>query len=99
MFVTCRNVLLYMYLYLYVHTPNVLTMITSIYCVVLCVYGFSFYSLFTAIEKKKVYLYEMQVRPWNSRKNNSLSAYMDLNHTVSVIKQCIYIYIYLILTW
>jgi len=33
MFVTCRTVLLYMYLYLYVHTPNVLTMITSIYCV------------------------------------------------------------------
>lgn len=39
---------------------------------------------FSAIEKKKVYLYEMQIRPWNSRKNNSLAAYMDLTHTVSM---------------
>ena len=47
-------------------------------------FNYTILLLSTAIEKKKIYLYEMQIRPWHARKNNSLAAYMDLNHTVSV---------------
>ena len=36
----------------------------------------------SAVEKKKMYLYEMQIRPWNSRRNNSLSSYVDVSHSV-----------------
>ncbi|XP_052242636.1 putative ferric-chelate reductase 1 [Dreissena polymorpha] len=39
------------------------------------------------IERKKQYLYEMQVRPWAARKNNSIEAYLDLNHTSKALKQ------------
>ncbi|XP_053395614.1 uncharacterized protein LOC123525863 [Mercenaria mercenaria] len=41
------------------------------------------------IDRKKTYLYEMQIRPWNARKNNSLAAYMDLNHTSKGLKQTV----------
>ena len=30
-----------------------------------------------------MYLYEMQIRPWNPRRNNSFSHYMDVSHSVS----------------
>ena len=36
----------------------------------------------SAVEKKKMYLYEMQIHPWNSRRNNSLSSYVDVSHSV-----------------
>ena len=57
-------------------------------CVDKCLYIILLYItcydlLFSAIERKKQYLYEMQVRPWTARKNNSIEAYLDLNHTVS----------------
>ncbi|XP_052777506.1 putative ferric-chelate reductase 1 isoform X1 [Mya arenaria] len=41
------------------------------------------------IDRKKQFLYEMQVRPWTARKNNSLAAYMDLNHRSKALKQTV----------